>query len=245
MNVNDLKIMQKLIADKKVNIKKLTGDMMITADYHNPCADLDLVDAVLRIAHDRKLKTMIIVGDYINLDVLSAYSRKIGGNDKDPKLSAEMDMGRKILDFYAHQFEVIYYLLGNHEARFMKAVNYAIPYDVIIRSFEQPKLRFIDGYYCFLDKIRLTHPHSYSQIKLSVATRLCDKYSCDVIQAHGHFCSMGYSRGGYRAVDLGCMADWERIDYMTGADTTHPRWNNGFAVYCDKQIYVYGKGYGL
>lgn len=242
----DIQLIQDIIAPKRIRQYQFHGDAILTADYHNPCCKLELVDAVIseatKLPRPRKL---FIVGDYFNFDVLSHWSIIQGGDEEDNELSDEINLGTKILQKYERVFDEIYYSLGNHEERFLKAIKHSLSYKLMLDFLNIESLQLIEGYHFYLDNIRVTHPKSYSQIKLSVAGRLCDKYCCDVIQAHGHFATCGYSRGGFRAVDLPCMADWHRVLYMTRSDTTHPLWNNGFLVYKDGQILLKAKGFGL
>ena len=243
--IEKIKILQDLIAPKLINRKNFTGDAIITADYHCPCTIMDLVHAVIKDARKHKIYTLYIVGDFFNMDVLSFYARKMGGDAKLIPMSDELNMGKEIILLLAEHFNTIIYSTGNHEARFGASVLNAFTFEVITNWLKIPKLQFLDSYWFYLDGIRVTHPKSYSQVKMSVASRLCDKYNCDVISAHGHFATTGFSRGAHRAIDLPVMADWERIAYMNKADTTHPLWNPGYLIYKKKQIYLRANGYGL
>jgi hypothetical protein len=99
--------------------------------------------------------------------------------------------------------------------------------------------------YYYVDNIRVTHPKIYRQVKLSTAIALSYKYGCPVLQAHGHFLSIGYNANGQIVGDTGGLMDKERTQYLfDSGDTTHPVWNNGFMVYKNKQIIPYGEGIG-
>lgn len=243
----NLQLIQDVIAPKKIKNYRFEGDAVITADYHNPCARLDLVDAVIKEAKKmQRPRQLFIVGDYFNFDVLSYWSTKKGGSSEDVKLENELMMGRNILLKFSKVFDCIYHSKGNHEDRWIEITHDSpIAMDILLKYLEIPNLSLIDSYYFYLDNIRVTHPKNYRQVKLSMASRLCDIHRCDVIQAHGHFGSIGFSAGGYRAVDLPTMADAERINYMNKADTSYPVWNNGFIVYKNKQILLKAKGFGL
>ena len=237
--------LQDSISKKLVTTYMFQGDGIITADYHHPCVSLPMVDKVIAIGKRFKIRRLFIAGDYFNLDILSAYAKKMGGDEQVAKMSEEMLLGTKVLKLLSKQFHTIIYSMGNHEARFGRALLNTWTFELISRWLDQATLQFVDQYWFYLDDIRVTHPKSYSQTKLAVAMRLCDKFNCDVIAAHGHFCSIGYSRGGHRAIDLGCKADSDRIAHMTKADTTHPFWNQGFAMYKGGDIAVFAKGYGV
>ena len=243
--LENLETLQNLIVPRLLNIPKIHGDAIFSADYHCPCVDLDIINCIIKDGKEYHIKRLLIGGDLTNLDALSHYVRKFGGNANTPKLTAEMEITQKVLRKLSDWFDEIIYILGNHEARFSKAVSNEWSFGIIMKSLEIPTLKFKDDYKIYVDNIRVSHPKSYSQTKLSVASRLCDKFNCDVVAFHGHFASIGFSRGGYRCVDGGNCADVERIEYMNLADTTHPIWNQAYVVYKDGQLYLRAKGYGL
>lgn len=240
-----LQLLQDTIAPKLISRHKFTGNAVVTADYHIPCVDIDMVKYAIEKGKEYNIKQLFIAGDFFNFDVLSYYTAKLGGSDTTIKMRDELKMGKEIMQSLSTQFDRIVYSIGNHENRWSKAVRNAFTFEMVTDWLKQGNLKFLNSFFFYLDDIRVIHPKSYSQVKLSVAMRMCDKFQCPVINAHGHFSSTGFSRSGYQAVDLGVMCDWERIEYMTKADTTHPRWNPAFVVYHDKQIYNYAKGYGL
>lgn len=236
---------QEVIAPKVVSHNHFNGDGIITADHHNPCTDIDMVQKVIDTAKQFKIRTLYDIGDFFNFDALSNYARKIGGDDKLPPLTDELDFGYGILRMYSAWFDKIFLCIGNHEGRYAKALSNALGYKDIVKVFELPKVNVIEDNHILLDGIRFTHPRSYSQIKLSVARRLTNKFMQPTFMAHGHFGTWGYADNGLMCGDIPCMCDPDRISYLQGGDTTHPYWNRGFMVYHDGQIYPRAKGYGI
>jgi len=81
------------------------------------------------------------------------------------------------------------------------------------------------------DRVRVTHPRSYSRIAARVGYALASKHHCDVVVGHDH--QVGYARdvsGRYTVVHSGCMADPRRMDYVQTADSTAPMMSKGFVV---------------
>jgi len=236
---------QEIIAPKVVSHNHFNGDGIITADHHNPCADLYYVECAIEEGKKHKIRTLYDVGDFFNFDALSNYARKIGGDDKLPKLTDELDFGYGVLKLYSSWFDKIFLCIGNHEGRYAKALSNALSYSEIVKAFELPKVKVIEDNYIIIDGIRFSHPRSYSQIKLSVARRLTEKFMMPTYMAHGHFADVGFASNGLRCGDIGCMCDPDRIQYLQGGDTTHPHWNKGFLIFEEGQIYMRAKGYGI
>jgi hypothetical protein len=236
---------QTIIAPKVVNNNNFKGDGIITADHHNPCVDLNLVDQVIEHGKEFNIKRLFDIGDFFNFDAISNYARKIGGDDQLPKLTDELDFGYGVLSKYCEWFDEIYMLIGNHEGRYSKALSNALSYSTIVDAFRLPEVKVLETNYIHLDDLRLTHPRSYSQLKLSVPRRLTNKFMEPVFNAHGHFGTWGFADNGLPCGDIPCMCDPDRIFYLQGGDTTHPMWNKGFIVYKDGQIYPRAKRFGL
>jgi len=73
--------------------------------------------------------------------------------------------------------------------------------------------------------------------------RLAEKTHRHVLNAHGHFMAMRYDRSAkFMCCDIGGMFDIKKIDYICKKTTTHPTWNNGFAVIMDGGIELIHSG---
>jgi len=243
--VNKLQLLQDIIAPKLVNNIKFIGDGIITSDHHCPAVNLEMVDYVIEASKEFGIKRLFDIGDFFNFDALSMFAKKMGGDEALPSIKEELKIGYEVLKKYSEVFDEIYLLKGNHENRFEKAVNNSLSFSIIIDSLKLEKVKIIENYYIYLDKIRFTHPKSYSQIKMSVANRLTLKHMESVFVAHGHFGTWGFASNGLPTGDIPCMTDSERINYSSGSETTHPIWNQGFLIYFDGQIYPRAKGFGL
>ena len=239
--------LQDSIAPKLSERKRFEGNGIITGDYHCPAVDMKMVDYVIQDAQKERIRRLFIVGDFINFDVLSAYARKLNGDERLPKVSDELLIGYLVMCKLSEVFDEIWYFAGNHEKRFARAVSNTLTFDVIIKTFDIDVLRLVNSYDFYIDDIRVVHPKSYSQIKLSVANKLSATNTSPIIQAHGHFFSAGFGLAGekYPICDLGCMCDAERIPYMNEELTTYPKWNRGYWIYKDGQLYPRANRFGL
>ncbi len=224
----------------------LTGDWMVTSDFHIPAIHLGWYESMLAVSEEMDVKNIIIAGDLINFDLLSFYWKN-KPDIRTATIEEEVSITKKILRDLETRFNQIVWLAGNHEKRFYNAMQRGVSVENLLSLLEclQTKYLITPLSYCYLDDIRITHPKSYRQTKLSVANVLASKYNCPVLQAHGHFFALGYSQGNHLIGDTGGLMDIDRVAYMQEADSTYPLWNNGFFVYKKGKIIPYGVRIGL
>jgi len=217
---------------------KLSGNIMITSDWHIPYYDTALAEKMLYIAQKFDIKKMICAGDFIDAYAISAFSIKIKEDTFQKELLIANDVMQKLLEV----FDWIFLLKGNHELRFLHALSDQVGMEHLKTLITQDKRVFASDYsYAVVDgQWRITHPISYSQIRSRVANRLALKFHQNIIMCHGHLWNMGIDDSGiYQIVDIGGMMDPDKIEYLGLRDTTHPRWNRGFAMLLDGYLYTF------
>jgi predicted phosphodiesterase len=101
--------------DKPLELK---GDWAVTADWHVPLYDADLVNEFLDEAAD--YKNLLIAGDYLNGDSLSAYYPK----QKSAGIEKELEEAKSLMEVLCSNFKQIVFLRGNHDYRYTKAAEY-------------------------------------------------------------------------------------------------------------------------
>jgi len=230
------------VAPKFNDCLKLTGDAVISADWHIPFHSEFWAEKVIQYAEKYQIKTHIIAGDFFDQYMYSSFDKKHPfDNEKELKLAEE------ICDKNESVFDKIYLVTGNHEERFFRSNQYQINHIRFLRMLGRDlnKYVFTPYHYLILDNWRITHPAAYRQSKLSVASDLADKFRMNVLQAHAHFGGIGYSKSGYLIGDLGGIFDKERIEYIMEKDTTKPVWNNGFFIYYKKHMIPILEGWNI
>lgn len=238
MKHKDVRTYQKLkaiegCAEKLTNYFRLDGDYIVSSDWHLPLIDSDIAFKMILIAKKFNIKKLAVVGDLIDFDVISRFDTK----NRNSSLKKDLDSAEDFLNLLFKWFDRIDWCFGNHDERLSKLFNFQLEPGEFGRliSDQVNKKLFISSH-PFMELYnggvwRLTHPRNFSVITARVPTRLAEKYRCSVLGAHGHH--QGYcfdSSGKDVAADLGCMTDYERTHYIMFADTTHPRWNKGFAM---------------
>ena len=210
-------------------------DYMISCDDHSPYFSALWENRLLSIAEFFGIRKHIKVGDLINQDYASHWPKQEGEGrgtlDEDIQQSEPLF---KALDY----FDEIYLVRGNHEDRITRMTDAKVQGRHILKLFGErihQKFQYTPYDKVFIgDEWMAVHPKSYSQISGSTAIRLAEKYRRHVLNAHGHFVALRWDRSGQNmGADLGGLFDIRKIPYINLTTTTHPTWNNGFAMLKD------------
>jgi len=221
------------MAKKLTNYFKLKGDYIVTSDWHLPLIDADIAFKMILIAKKFNIKKLAIVGDLVDFEVISRFDHK----NRAAALEKDFKAAGKLLDILFKWFDRIDWSFGNHDERLSKLFDFQLEPSRFGRLITEQvgKKLFISSHpYMILEnkgKWRLTHPKNFSIITARVPARLAEKYRCSVLGAHGHHLGFCFDSSGKDiAADLGCLTDYEKTHYIMFSDTTHPRWNKGFAM---------------
>jgi len=230
-----------LIKDREIKTyKELTlpeDNYMISCDEHSPCHSEVWVNRMIAIADKFKIRKSIKIGDLFDFKfIMRHYTEDIRSLDKEVADTAPII---KALDY----FDMNYLLQGNHERRVGIQTNSYVQAKHLFGLFGAEiwakKFR-----YSIYDKMNIgkkwmvVHPQSYSQVATAVAKRLAEKFHKNIINSHGHLVGSAYDRSGnFLCVDLGCMIEGTKIDYINLSTTTHPMWKNGFGMLYNGHFY--------
>lgn len=234
------------ISKKLTNNFKIDGDWMITSDWHLPLIDTDVVFKMILIAKKFKIKRLAIVGDFVDFESISLWEHK----NKNAEIRKDLDSATKMLEVLFDWFDEIRWSFGNHDERLSRLFNFALhptEFGKLITDQIGKKLFISSHPYIELEnkgKWRLTHPKNFSILTARVPAKLAEKYRCSVLGAHGHHLGFCFDVSGQDICgDLGCLCDFEKTHYMMYNDTTHPRWNKGFAMVRNGCYYQFSASY--
>lgn len=222
------------------------GDLMITADWHIPVWDPLYANRMIQTAHREGLSNLLIAGDFFNFDSLSAYDPKQTDDSLERELDEAVHVMRELLD----QFEHIYFLWGNHDARMHRALGYKVQFKTAMRT-----MFGVLGYEA-LSRVSFTnldhmwieagddfpwyvcHPKAYNSVPLTGAIRLSAKMNANVITAHSHHCAVGHGTDGKKVVaEIGGLFDKDKTAYLQRT-TNFPTWQQGFAWLKNGRLHV-------
>lgn len=228
------------------------GNLAVTADWHIPLYDPEYVNTFLTDAKERGHTHLVIAGDFFNFDSLSSYDPK----QVDAGLEVELAEAKKVMRVLLDQFDTVYYIWGNHDARLHKTLGFKIQFK------EAMRLVFGDLGRELLSKIRFTnldhmwvrtpdgmpdwyicHPANYTRMALNTAKVLASKYNANVITAHSHHCAVGYGVDGEKVVaEIGGLFDRHKTAYLQRS-TTFPTWAQGYAFIENGRLIVQSPGW--
>ena len=214
------------------NPLELKGDWAVTADWHVPLYDAELVNMFLDEATD--YTNLLIAGDFLNGDSLSQYYPK----QKSAGIEKEVEEARSLMEVLCQNFKNIAFLRGNHDYRYTKSAEYR---ESFVDSMEKvfagidrngTKLKFSNLDHCYLTSNKqryfIAHPTTYSRSPLNNPLAISEVQKCHTLTAHTHHCAMGWDGSGeYIVGELGGFFNIEQTEYLQGT-TTYPNWCNGY-----------------
>lgn len=139
-------------------------------------------------------------------------------DDMSSGVSRELAAARGSVHVLSELFDEIDFILGNHEDRFLRAMNSPMFPTEILRLIEAgDKWRAKPYYYSILlsneEKFQIEHPVTWAK---SSAYKLASKYGCHILQAHSHRWNKDLDISGrYWAIHMGCIVDEFRLPYAS------------------------------
>ncbi len=234
-----------------LRIDVASGGGAVVADFHHPLTNYTLVNQFIDQARDSKnTKFCAIIGDWFNVDYLSAFDSKQDEADAMRELYGSQETMERLLD----TFETIYITWGNHDARFHKALGYKVAFTRAMQMLFSPmekslldRIVFTNLDHLWLDTPRgaffACHPKSYSQVPLTQGRKLASKYLCNVLTGHSHHSAIGHDVSGkFVIAELGGFFDATKTEYLQRS-TAFPNWQNGWS-FIDKQGYLHMEAEG-
>lgn len=218
-------------------IEIVSDRIAITADWHVPLTDYDYVNDFLGVCRKRKVKDLLIGGDFFNFDALSMYDPK----QDSAGLERELSEGIHIMETLLETFDRIYYIWGNHDARLHRSLGFKIQFaealKLVFGSLGEEALERIT--FSNLDHANVTvagekwyvcHPQNYSRVPLSTPRTLAAKFGCNVVTAHSHHSAIGFAINGQDIVaEAGGFFDKTKTAYLQRS-TTFPSWVQGYMI---------------
>lgn len=147
------------------------------------------------------------------LEAILGTENDNGGND----IGSEVECAKTSLERLGHQFIRVDYVIGNHDGRFLSALNSPLFADKLLDfiGLSDPKFRIAPYYFSHLisggQTWRIEHPKGAAK---NTASGLASKYLCNVAMGHSHRWSMEFDKSGnFYAIHMGCCVDERRLPY--------------------------------
>lgn len=154
------------------------------------------------------------------IDVIQKYD-----NPSEDDVGAEIKAAKDNLLRLGQQFERVDYVIGNHDGRFLSALNSPMFGTDLLQfiGIQDPKWKIAPFYYSWLKTsggdYRIVHPKGAGK---ATAYNLASKYQCHILMAHSHQWNMLRDRSGrFYAIQMGCCVDEMRLAYAAQRDTAN------------------------
>lgn len=224
----------------------IEGNAMITADWHIPLYDPELVNHMLKKAMELGITTLVIAGDYFNFDSLSQYDPKQDGADLEREWYEAIAVMRVVLE----TFDRIIFVWGNHDSRMHKALGFKMRFAEamkmtfgILGDDALGKIEFTNLDHCIVEsngeRFYICHPATYSSTPLGGTRKIANKQNMHVITAHSHHCAVGLAEDGEKIlIEAGGFHDRTKTAYLQRS-TGFPFWAQGYCWIIDGIPSVY------
>ena len=222
----------------------VTGDCLVTSDWHIPYHDQGLVDRMLLVAKTLGVKQLVINGDFLNQDAFSKWK----GHAFQMDWRTEKAIARATIRQLCETFKTIYYIMDNHDRRIMWMHEKPSEFseddvlDLITDAISRRHIRAsIYYHYVIINATwRVTSPKEYRRTKLSLPNRLAQVYGSHIISGGDHLFGMGMDDSGrYIIANNCCIVNAAETPYINVQDTTYPKWNPGFYAILDNVLHPF------
>jgi len=211
---------------------RLSGDWLIVGDVHVPFTDWQWAERVLAVARQRKIRNLLIAGDFFDLSQFSLYIHVI----TPPTWAQEREAARIVLKAWLTWFHEIRIIMGNHDRRLQKFTAGAFEEaDILALVTTNQKVTINGRGFAVIDtpqgEWRITHPRNYSINRLTVASDLAAKHDQHILSFHEHHVGLGWDRyGRHCVVNGGCLVDPGKLAYVSLDDSKSAAMSNGFVT---------------
>jgi hypothetical protein len=154
----------------------------------------------------------------------------------------EVSQAKQCLEVLGQAFDGIDYVIGNHDDRFLRALNSPLMPKKLLDfiGLQDPKWRIAPFYRSILvsagEKYQIEHPKGASA---NTPVRLADKFECHIIAGHSHIQNFQWSTSGrYYAIASGCCVDEDRLAYAATRSTNRPAHKLGAVIVRDGVPYL-------
>lgn len=160
-------------------------------------------------------------------------------------VAAEVRQAQKALVALAQQFTRIDYVLGNHDARYLKTLDSPLFADELLKFIDlrDTKWRIAPYYYSILqsggETFRIEHPKSAAQ---GTAEKLASIHLCNIIMGHSHLWGHTMDLSGkFHAIHAGHACDERRMPYAAQRSSTSKRHPLGAVIVRDGWPWLLGE----
>lgn len=212
-------------------------DFLVVGDVQLPTTNYDfaVLPAYVAATQLKKPRRLVIAGDLFNFDAFGKYEDMI----RMPTFQEEMDAARNLVGLWAQTFDEMYMVLGNHDARLIKALQGKVEVQDVMNLVNahlplgkiQVSVRDALGVKTSQGLYRIAHGASYRKLPLSTANELAQKYQAHIILHHEHHAAQGmdiYDR--YFIVNNGGLFDKEKMAYVQLLTQAKAGMSNGFTI---------------
>lgn len=192
---------------------EVTRPLLVLADIHVPFQNHEWIDDIIELATTWGATDVLLAGDAIDAASVSKFEKR----PSTPSIPDEIREWGRFEEYLLTHFRQVHWILGNHEARLGKSMDWAIPVSELVAGQfvkDRGRVRVYDSYAVQVNTDwRIEHPKSHGRM---AAVNLTITHHMNVAIAHTHHADVQRDPSGkYHAIRIGAAADHTRMDYCT------------------------------
>ena len=224
-------LLEKIKLEKPMYIE--ANKACIAGDFHIPFQDDLLIEKMVNKCKDEKIKTLIVNGDFLDCKNISHF---IDLQQTELTFENELEEANKVLKLLCRNFENVYFINSNNEARFSRKMegncNIRDLYRMFSRNLREGRDYCVSIYdFCILnDEWYICHPNFFSVIPLSIPRALATKFHMNVAVGHIHRLGIGKDISGkFFTLETGGMFDVKKLEYLKQT-SKNPTQTSGYVI---------------
>lgn len=214
------------------------GSWIVVGDVHCPTTRWDLLQLLGQFATKhlkRGERRLLIAGDLVNFDALSAYDHVVPA----VTLKQELAAARAVLNYVLSVFDHVLIIQGNHDMRLLRYMQGAVDagdFGRLISDFaHDPRVTITVQTQAIIRSAgvpwRVTHQRNYSKIAGRVADELAQKFQMNIISWHEHHTAVMRDRyNRHTLINGGGLFDERKLAYVNLVDSTSGGMSNGWVL---------------
>lgn len=207
--------------------------VLVIGDAEIPHHSTAMFDLAARCASHFDIKTLIINGDFVAMDVFSEWHKPFVYS---LAFDEEIDPALQTIQLFLKMFNEITWVTGNHERRLVHKLDGHITLGHFFKKISG--LTFSEHAHVLLNpgknQTLICHQDNYSRIPLSVPRELCAINHCNILCGHTHHMCWGWDRSGKYWIAEGGHCR-QNAAYKALRVNTHPAWHPGFVMIFNNQ----------
>jgi len=225
------------------------GDALILPDPEFPFHHDEWINKIVGLARAWGITHLVVAGDMVHLESLSSWEPSWTEDNQEEleaaNLPREIRHAAAGIEALLSNFQTIDLILGNHEGRFLRALDNVLSPGLLLKFLGISKIRSAPYYFMTVvsngEPFQIEHPKTTARGAPGV---LADRFQAHILMAHSHKIGMTPSRSGeWQGWHIGCCVDERKLAYAAQRHSAGDPHKLGAAIVRNGYVYPLFEGW--